>query len=296
MTLENKYIEKFNIKVNYDTSSISWLKSGGIVTYFVTVKNYNQLVNLFKIINQKNLPHLIVGNFSNILIRSSGFNGILIKLSSEFTEIKILDNSILVGASVLDNFLARFCYNNSITGYEYLFTIPGTVGGNIFMNAGCYGNDISKNIKSINVFDTKTLSKEIVFVDQINFKYRRGYQKENKVILNAEMNLDYEEKTIIKKKIIEFDNLRKKTQPQKVNCCGSIFKNPPNKSAWELIRTSVDETYYYGEVKLSKTHSNFFENDKNISSEILENFLIDIEKKVFNKHQIKLERELRIIG
>ena len=88
---------------------------------------------------------------------------------------------------------------------------------------------------------------------------------------------------------------RDKTQPQKVNCCGSIFKNPVNQSAWRLIKSSIDESFYHGPIKLSKTHSNFFENEPNISANSIELFISQIQKRVKAKHNILLEKELRII-
>ena len=93
----------------------------------------------------------------------------------------------------------------------------------------------------------------------------------------------------------EYENIRNKTQPQKVNCCGSIFKNPINQSAWKLIKSSIDESFYTGPIKLSKIHSNFFENEPNISANSIDLFISKIQKKVRDKHKISLEKELRII-
>ena len=93
----------------------------------------------------------------------------------------------------------------------------------------------------------------------------------------------------------EYDIIRKQTQPQKVNCCGSIFKNPKNHKAWKLIQSSIDESFYNGPIKLSKTHSNFFENDPNISANSIDLFISKIQERVKKKHNILLEKELRII-
>ena len=88
---------------------------------------------------------------------------------------------------------------------------------------------------------------------------------------------------------------RNQTQPQKVNCCGSIFKNPSNQNAWKLIKSSLDASFYTGPIKLSLKHSNFFENEPNISADKIENFIKLIQRKVQLKHNIILERELQII-
>jgi len=296
MNLENNQLEELNIKLDYDTSKISWLKSGGKSKYFCNIKNLNQLKDLFKVINDYKIPYLVVGNFSNILIQSSGFNGLILKLSGEFSNIGVSNNIITAGCSVLDLKFSMFCYENSITGYEYLFTIPGTIGGNIFMNAGCYGFEISNQIKKIKIFDILTLETYHIFPSEINFKYRNGYQEKNKLILSADFYTELGDPILIKSKMNDFDNKRKKSQPQKVNCCGSIFKNPSSSSAWQLIESSVDDSFYIGEVRLSKKHSNFFENDPYVDADKLITFLKKVEDSVFKKHSIKLEKELRIIG
>ena len=296
MNLENNQLEELNIKLDYDTSKISWLKSGGKSKYFCNIKNLNQLKDLFKVINDYKIPYLVVGNFSNILIQSSGFNGLILKLSGEFSNIGVSNNIITAGCSVLDLKFSMFCYENSITGYEYLFTIPGTIGGNIFMNAGCYGFEISNQIKKIKIFDILTLETYHIFPSEINFKYRNGYQEKNKLILSADFYTELGDPILIKSKMNDFDNKRKKSQPQKVNCCGSIFKNPSSSSAWQLIKSSVDDSFYMGEIRLSKKHSNFFENDPYVDADKLINFLKKVEDSVLKKHSIKLEKELRIIG
>ena len=93
----------------------------------------------------------------------------------------------------------------------------------------------------------------------------------------------------------EYERIRNQSQPQKVNCCGSIFKNPKNYSAWKLVKSSTDDSFYNGPIKLSKTHSNFFENEPNISANSIDLFISKIQKRVKDKYKIVLEKELRII-
>ena len=202
---------------------------------------------------------------------------------------------MLVGAAVLDNYFSKFCYQNSISGYEFLYTIPGSIGGNIFMNAGCYNQEIKDKLISViyhDIKDNKTYEKNI---DELQFDYRKGFQKNKTIILYGKFKISYGDQSHIKKLMHDYDNIRKQTQPQKVNCCGSIFKNPKNQSAWKLIKSSIDESFYNGPIKLSKTHSNFFENDPNISADSIDLFISNIQKRVKDKHKIFLEKELRIV-
>ena len=290
MTLENK-----NLITNYSSAKFSWLKSGGKISHLYKIYNQNDINNLFSKKGIKEAPLLVVGNLSNTLIKDEGFNGIGIKLQGNFAKIKINTDHMLVGAAVLDNYLSKFCSQNSISGYEFLYTIPGSIGGNIFMNAGCYNQEVKDKLISVIYFDineNKVFEKNI---NELKFDYRRGFQKNNTIILYGKFKISYRDQDHIKSIMQEYDIIRKQTQPQKVNCCGSIFKNPKNQSAWKLIKSSIDESFYDGPVKLSKTHSNFFENDPNISANSISSFISKIQKRVKEKHNILLEKELRII-
>ena len=290
MTLENK-----KLVTNYSSAKSSWLKSGGMISHLYKIYNLNDLNKLFSQNDFKTKPILVIGNLSNTLIKDDGFKGIGIKLLGDFTNIQINYDHMLVGAAVLDNYFSKFCYQKSIAGYEFLYTIPGSIGGNIFMNAGCYNQEIKDKLISVIYYDinqNKIFEKNI---NDLNFDYRKGFQKNNSIILYGKFKISYKDQDHIKSLMQEYDIIRKETQPQKVNCCGSIFKNPKNQSAWKLIKSSIDESFYDGPVKLSKTHSNFFENDPNISANNISSFISKIQKRVKEKHNILLERELIII-
>ena len=290
MTLKNK-----NLVTNYSSAKFSWLKSGGNISHLYKIYNLSDLNKIFRQNDFKTKPLLVIGNLSNTLIKDDGFKGVGIKLMGDFTNVQINSDHMLVGAAVLDNYFSKFCYQKSISGYEFLYTIPGSIGGNIFMNAGCYNHEIRDKLISVIYYDIiqkKIFEKNI---DDLQFDYRKGFQKNNTVILFGKFKISYRDQDHIKSIMQEYDLIRKQTQPQKVNCCGSIFKNPKNQSAWKLIKSSIDESFYDGPVKLSKTHSNFFENDPNISASSISLFISKIQKRVKDKHNILLEKELRII-
>ena len=285
--------ENISIIKNYDSSKISWLKSGGPISQFLKIKNLDELKKNKQIASNQNI--ISIGNFSNLLIKDKGFDGIAIKLGGDFAKIKIENDIILVGSAVLDNYFSKYCYQNSIQGYEFLFTIPGTVGGNIYMNAGCYGKEIKDYLISVIFYDMKSKEVKEEKIENLNFTYRRGFQKKDTIILYGKFKKISGDKTKIKKQMELYEQNRNDTQPQRVNCCGSIFKNPPNHNAWKLIKTSLDESFYEGPIRLSKKHSNFFENDPNISADKVIKFIETIKSKVNQKYQIILDQELIIV-
>ena len=290
MTLENK-----NLILNYSTAKHSWLKSGGKISQLYKIYNQIDLNNLFKRVDIKTKSILVIGNLSNTLIKDDGFKGIGIKLKGNFANIEINNDHMLVGSGVLDSYLSKFCYQKSVSGYEFLYTIPGSIGGNIFMNAGCYNQEIKDKLISVIYFDMNDNKIYEKNIKELNFDYRKGFQKINTIILYGKFKISHGDQNYIKSLMQEYETIRNQTQPQRVNCCGSIFKNPANQSAWKLIKSSIDESFYEGPIKLSKLHSNFFENDPYISANSIDLFISKIQDRVKNKHQILLERELRIV-
>ncbi len=163
------------------------------------------------------------------------------------------------------------------------------------MNAGCYGKEIKDFLISVIFYDIKNKEVKEEKIENLDFTYRRGFQKKNTIILYGKFKKISGNKTEIKKQMELYEQNRNDTQPQRVNCCGSIFKNPPNHNAWKLIKLSLDESFYEGPIRLSKKHSNFFENDPNISADKVIKFIETIKSKVNQKYQIILDQELIII-
>ena len=284
------------LRENFDLSKSNWLGIGGEAKFFFKPKDLKDLQILLRNNNQ-HLPIIVIGSGSNLLIRDKGFNGIAIKFGKDFDYIKINNEIINCGPSTQKSFLAEQAANNNLTGFEFLYCIPGTVAGGVVMNSGCYGDDMSKIVTSISIID---MSGEIKIINNkdINFAYRHSSITKNQIITNVEMKgarLD-------KQKILEnMKNLRNKKdteQPQKIKTGGSTFKNPKdsNKKAWQLIKESGCSDLRIGDVKLSNLHCNFLENLGKASSKDAENLINNIKEEVFKKTNINLELELEVIG
>ena len=165
MNLNIKFLkEKFgkNLIINESLSKYSWFNLGGPAEIFFRPENKNQLLDFLNRINEKENKIHILGAGSNTLIRDSGVKGVVIKLGSKFSDIKLLEkDTIEVGAAALDKKISNFAKNNNISKMEFLSCIPGSLGGAITMNSGCYNTDISNILLSINVINEKGIEKEI---------------------------------------------------------------------------------------------------------------------------------------
>jgi len=284
------------LRENFDLSKSNWLGIGGEAKFFFKPKDLKDLQILLRN-NNHHLPIIVIGSGSNLLIRDKGFNGIAIKFGKDFDYIKINNEIINCGPSTQKSFLAEQAANNNLSGFEFLYCIPGTVAGGVVMNSGCYGDDMSKIVTSISIIDMSGKIK-IINNKDINFAYRHSSITKNQIITNVEMKgarLD-------KQKILEnMKNLRNKKdteQPQKIKTGGSTFKNPKdsNKKAWQLIKESGCSDLRIGDVKLSNLHCNFLENLGKASSKDVENLINNIKEEVFKKTNINLELELEVIG
>ena len=247
--------------------------------------------------NNKHFPIIVIGSGSNLLIRDKGFDGVVIKFGKDFDYIKINNDIINCGPATPKSILAEYAANNNLTGFEFLYCIPGTVAGGVVMNSGCYGSDISKVVLSVTVIDMNGEIK-IISNKDINFSYRHSSLTKNQIITNIEMKGSFLEN----QKILEImKNLKDKKdteQPQKIKTGGSTFKNPKNsdKKAWQLIKESGCADLRVGRIKLSNLHCNFLENLDKASSEDAENLIEKIKKEVFKKTNVNLELELEVVG
>ena len=291
--IKNKISGK--ILFNENLSKYSWFNLGGPAKVIFKPKNLNELSIFIKSI--KELENIkVLGAGSNTLIRDGGFNGIIIKLGKSFSHISMFnENTIISGSSTLDKNLSYFALENSLSGFEFLSCIPGTIGGGIRMNSGCYGEDMSKILLSVQVMDLSG-NIRVIYSPNIKFSYRGCNLDSNLIFISATFRGKKGNKQNIEKKINNLVERKKKDQPSKIKTCGSTFKNPKNNKAWKLIKDSGCAGMKSGNAHISEKHCNFFVNEGNAKSSDLENLIHQVKSKVLNKTGIDLELELQIIG
>tara|TARA_B100000029_G_scaffold90314_1_gene80122 strand:+ start:510 stop:1421 length:912 start_codon:yes stop_codon:yes gene_type:complete len=280
---------------NQNLSKLSWFNLGGPAFVLFKPKNINELSFFLREIKEI-IPIKVLGAGSNILIRDGGFDGVVIKLDKSFSHISLFDkNTIIAGASVLDKTVSKFAFENSISGLEFLSCIPGTIGGAIRMNSGCYGEEISKNISSVQAMDFNGKIK-VIYSKDIKFSYRNCNLDKNLIFISATMKGLNADKSKIKSKMEKLKKQKEKTQPSKIKTCGSTFKNPPDKKAWELIKNSGCAGMKVGDAHISEKHCNFFVNNGKAKSDDLEKLINKVKEKVLKDTGINLELEIQIIG
>ena len=289
---------KNNISHNVELSNYSWFNLGGPAEHLFKPYNKEQLVQFLEINKKNNLNITILGAGSNTLIRDKGIKGVVIKLGSNFTNINLTDNNIIeVGAATLDRKIANFAKENGIGNLEFLSCIPGSIGGAVIMNSGCYGNDISKVLVSINVIDTYSGKEKEIKRKDINFFYRGTNLANHLIITSVKLKGIKTDKVLIEKKQKKFIEEKKLSQPSQIKTCGSTFKNlSSERKAWKLIKDTGCEELKEGDASISNKHCNFFVNNGNASATDIEKLINKVKKRVAEKTGVNLELEIKIIG
>jgi|TARA_Y100000815_G_scaffold79402_1_gene68536 UDP-N-acetylmuramate dehydrogenase len=289
---------KGKLNFNYDLKKSNWFNIGGKTKAYFKPDSLNELVVFLKKFGNKG-KILTLGAGSNVLINDKTFDGVIIKLGKNFSNISVLPNrTIIAGSATTDKKLSEFASENNIGGLEFLACIPGTVGGGLRMNSGCFEKEFKDVLLSVQAIDKngKVLT---IPSSKIKFGYRENDLDKDLIFLSASFRGEFKEKQKIEKFMKTLKEKKNETQPTKIKTGGSTFKNPisqTNQKVWELIKKSVPIDTKFGDAEISDKHCNFFVNRNNASFDDMQKLINFVKEKVKLKTGIKLETEVEIIN
>tara|TARA_Y100000590_G_scaffold356220_1_gene410336 strand:- start:5478 stop:6386 length:909 start_codon:yes stop_codon:yes gene_type:complete len=295
---ENKFKNlSGKIYFNYSLKTLNWFNIGGDTKIYFKPDTLQSLIEFLKLYeNKKKL--FVIGAGSNVLFKDDLFEGAVIKLSKNFSKISLLnENTIIAGSGTLDKSLADFASEKGLGGFEFLSCIPGTIGGGIRMNSGCFDSefkDILISVQAINKLG------EILTIPAKNiiFDYRSCNLPKDLIFLSATFKGYKKEKEKIEKEVNELKKKKEKAQPTRIKTGGSTFKNPikqTNKKVWEIIKESVPTDIKFGDAVISDKHANFFINKDNASYKDMKQLINFVKEKVKNKTGINLDLEIILV-
>ena len=294
-----KFSEETNINFNYDydLKKSNWFNIGGKTKVYFKPDSLSNLIKFLKIFGTKE-KIFTIGAGSNTLINDDTYNGIVIKLGKNFSNTSLLPNGVIVaGSACKDKKLSEFACDNEIGGLEFLSCIPGTVGGGLRMNAGCFSREFKDILLSVQAIDR--FGRVITIpAHKILFEYRNNDLAEDLIFLSASFKGEKKNKSKIEDEIKKLRESKDKAQPTKIKTSGSTFKNPvtqTKKKVWELIRESVSLDTRFGDACISKKHCNFFVNNNNASFNDMKRLIDFVTESVEKKTGIKLEKEIKIL-
>ena len=286
-----------NVKFDYNLKKKNWFNIGGNTKIYFKAENLKELIKFLKIIGNKE-KIFILGGGSNTLITDKTYDGVVIKLSKNFNNISLLSEDIIIaGSSVSDKSLSEFAMNNSLGGFEFLSCIPGTVGGGIKMNAGCFNRefkDILISVQAINI------SGQVITIPakEINFRYRDSGLSNDLIFLSASFKGFKKNSNLIKNEMTKLKEKKEKAQPTRIKTSGSTFKNPldqSDKKVWQLIKESVPLEKSFGDACISEKHCNFFVNKGNAKFDDMKKLIDFVSESVLKKTGVKLQTEIKIL-
>ena len=279
---------------NYPMKKYTWLRIGGEADLVVEPGNHEEFIELLNLLSSTNVPWVVLGEGSNTIVYDKGITGVVIS-TKKLKKIEIIDGTnVLAEAGAILGTILNKTIKAGLTGFEFAAGIPGTVGGGIFMNAGANNGEIKDVVDTVWIWlDGKEIS---IPRNEINFEYRNSNLPKGSVVTKALFKLDKGDTAESERNVKQYMAKRNSTQPIKMSNTGSIFKNPPDIAAGQLIEELGLKGYRIGGAMFSNLHANFIVNSGNAkASDVLE--LIERAKKeALERRGIKLETEVRVIG
>ena len=285
------------IYFNYSLKKLNWFNIGGDTKIYFKPETLQDLIEFLKL--YKNDEKLfVIGAGSNILFKDDLYEGAVIKLSKNFSRISLLNENIIVaGSGALDKSLSEFAANNNIGGFEFLSCIPGTVGGGIRMNSGCFESEFKDILISVQAINR---SGEVLTIPKkdIKFGYRYCDLAKDLIFLSASFKGSKKNREEILKDLNNLKSKKEKAQPTRIKTGGSTFKNPikqTDKKVWKIIKESIPSNIQFGDAIISEKHANFFVNKNNASYRDMKKLIDFVKENVKNKTGINLDLEIILV-
>lgn len=312
--LEN-ILGKENVKYNEPMSKHTSFRVGGNADIFAIVDSEENLTKVIKLAKKSSMPITIVGNGTNLLVKDGGIRGLVIKYiandysimnTDELKDKSNLDKDeennnkskiVTVSSGMTNARLAKILLDNSLTGFEFLAGVPGTIGGALVMNAGAYGGEIKDIVLKTKYIDLDTGEIKKIENNEHKFEYRKSiFQTLNCVILETTLILQLGNKDQIEEKIQEYSKKRRESQPLDMPSAGSTFKRGENFITAKLIDESGLKGYSIGGAEVSNKHAGFIVNKGNATAKDIIDLINYVKDKVYEKFGKEVQEEVKIIG
>ena len=292
----SRIVPKESIVLNELMSRHTTFRVGGEAACLIKVSNSNELSKIITFLKQTEHDFFVLGNGSNLLVSDSGYDGVVLKLEGEFSEIRVDGLKIISGAGVSLAKVSKKALEEEMTGMEFASGIPGTLGGAIVMNAGAYDGEMKQIVKEVTVMDSEgnilTLDN-----DTMEFGYRTSVIKNRPfIVLSAVLMLQEGESGEIKKKMDDFADRRREKQPLEYASAGSTFKRPEGYFAGKLIMDAGLRGFSIGGARVSDKHCGFIINTGNASATDIAELIEEVQERVKEQFGVMLEPEVIRIG
>lgn len=292
----NEYIPCQRILINEPMKNHTSFRIGGPADIMVLPENNEEIVYVLKTCKKLSVPIFVMGNGSNLLVRDKGFRGVVLKISENYSKVKIKGTSINAQSGVLMSTISRMAAKNSLKGLEFASGIPGTLGGAVTMNAGAYGGEIKNIVESVAVMDSLGTYK-ILDNKDMQFGYRTSRVQTNKlVVLEVNLELECGDQQESLELMADLTRRRREKQPLSYPSAGSTFKRPVGHYAGKLIQDSGLMGFRIGDAQISELHAGFIINRGNATAQNVVDIIEKVQEIILDKYGVEMFPEVRIIG
>jgi len=300
MRTNKKYLElaaAYSGKTRFDflIKRITTLKVGGSADALVEADTNEKLTEVLRLIRRLDLPYFVIAGGSNLLFSDKGFRGVVVHYTAD--NIKLGRGTVKVDAGCSLVKLVRYLANKNFGGLDFLANIPGSVGGGVVGNAGCYGKGIGEYVAAVTIFNMKTSGVEELSPKQLEFSYRNSLCKAKPewVVTRVKLKvISAKKKEILK--AIEAERMERWQKHPQQPSAGSFFKNPPGQAAWKFIDAAGLRGKKIGGARISAKHPNFIINDGGAKAADVVRLMQLVQKKVLQQSKIRLEPEVRQVS
>jgi UDP-N-acetylmuramate dehydrogenase len=285
------------VKENVPLAPYTSARIGGPADIFITVDTVAELVRVINLLWKQEMAFTILGGGSNVLVSDKGVRGVVVMNRAKGVKFHAGDQpSVTAESGVVFSNLARRCAAKGLSGIEWAATVPGTIGGAVYGNAGAFGGEMADNLITTELLTQQ--GRETYTIEQMGYTYRASVLKRgeiNAVVLSAELSLKNSTQEDVTVKIQQFSAHRKATQPPGASM-GSMFKNPAGDYAGRLIEVSGMKGTRIGNAEISPLHGNFFINHGNTRAADIRALIQLVHKTVKEKQGVDLELEIEFVG
>ncbi|HEY0282228.1 MAG TPA: UDP-N-acetylmuramate dehydrogenase [Rhizomicrobium sp.] len=271
-----------------------WFRAGGAAEILFRPADADDLAS-FLAARPRDMNLTVIGVGSNLLVRDGGIPGVVIRLPAAFGKVSVQGTRLRAGAAALDSAVSRAAADNGIAGLEFLRGIPGTVGGALKMNAGCYGREVKDIFVEATAVDSEG-GKHVLDAAAMGFAYRRSSVPEDFIFVEAVFEGTRDDPAAIRARMAEMMAQREAIQPVNSRTGGSTFKNPPGQNAWQLIEEAGCRGLTHGDVQVSEKHCNFLINTGAATAADIEALGEEVRARVKAKSGVELEWEIKRVG
>lgn len=282
------------VKMQEPLASVTWFRVGGAAEFLVRPADVEDLCGFLRNLPLE-VPVMVIGAASNLIVRDGGINGVVIKLARGFGEVVVEPDGLVVGAAALDTTVAEYAAAAGLSGLEFLSGIPGTIGGAVVMNAGAYGSEMAHVLDWAEIVTREGQTRRL-FAQELGLSYRHSHLPGDAVVVRARLRAQKGDKTVIAARMNEIKTKREATQPVRARTGGSTFANPEGHKAWELIDLAGCRGLRRGNAQISDLHCNFLLNLGDATAADLEGLGDDVRQRVQLHSGVSLRWEIKRVG